>query len=165
MPWFDECRFDVEDVDFVEHGLYQAFDGVFGRAVGAEAWYPESAGCGGEDEVATMVLGAEVWERELDYVEGAEEVGTELVAKVVVVLVFAGTYNTYHDCELICWSMIRMEHTIAGTTGRNVRSAASTHSKAAMSLLCYDVDIPPTFNALLNYSLDRFPHSYIAQNP
>ena len=44
-----------------------------------------------------MVLGAEVGEGELDDVEGAHEVCLELVAEVVVVLVFAGGDDAWDD--------------------------------------------------------------------
>ena len=42
-----------------------------------------------------MGLGAEVGDGELDDVQSAEEVCGELVAQVVVVLVFAGAYYTW----------------------------------------------------------------------
>lgn len=42
-----------------------------------------------------MILGTEVWKRELYDVEGAKEVCAELITEVVVVLIFAGTYDTY----------------------------------------------------------------------
>jgi hypothetical protein len=94
MAWFHERGFDVEDVDFVEHGLYQPLDGVLCSAIRTQTGHAKGAGGRGEDEVAAVFLGAEVWERELDYVEGAEEVGVELVAQVVVILIFAGAYYT-----------------------------------------------------------------------
>jgi hypothetical protein len=95
VSWLYEGGFDVEDVNFVEHGLYQTFNGVFSSAIGTETRHTEGTGCGREDKVATVVLGTEVWEGELNDVEGAEKVGAELIAEVIVVLVFAGTYNTY----------------------------------------------------------------------
>jgi hypothetical protein len=95
VSWLYEGCFDVEDVDFVEHGLYQPFNGVFSSAIGTETRHTEGTGCGREDKVAAVVLGTEVWEGELNDVEGAEEVGAELIAEVIVVLVLAGTYNTY----------------------------------------------------------------------
>lgn len=86
----DQRGLDIEDVDLVQHALDQALDGVLGRAIGPQAGHAERARGGREDQVAAVGLGAEVREGELQDVEGAEHVGRELVAQVVVVLVFAG---------------------------------------------------------------------------
>ena len=94
MAGLDEGGFDIEDVDFVEHRLDEAFDGVFGGAVGAKAGDAEGTGRGGEDEVAAVGLGAKDGEGELDDVQGAEKVCVELVAEVEVVLIFAGPNDT-----------------------------------------------------------------------
>jgi hypothetical protein len=99
VSWLDEGGFDVEDVDLIEHRFYQAFDGVLCCAVGTETGHAEGAGCRGEDEVTAVVLGAKMGERELDDMESAEEVCAELIAEVVVVLVFACTYDTCPKSE------------------------------------------------------------------
>jgi hypothetical protein len=99
VSWLDEGGFDVEDINLIEHRLYQAFDGVLCCAVGTETGHAEGAGCRGEDEVTAVVLGAKVGERELNDMESAEEVCAELIAEVVVVLVFACTYDTCPKSE------------------------------------------------------------------
>lgn len=88
MPRFDQGSFYVEAVDFVEHGFNKAFNSVLCGAVGPETRDAQGARNGREDEVATGVLCAEVREGELDDVQGAEKVCVELVAEVVVILVF-----------------------------------------------------------------------------
>jgi hypothetical protein len=98
VPWFYEGGFDSESVDFVEHAFYQAFGGVFSRAVRTETRDAEGAGSRRENEVAAGVgafpafgsLLAEVGEGEVEDVEGTEEVGVELGAQIEGVLVFAG---------------------------------------------------------------------------
>ena len=88
VPWFYQRSFNVEAIDFVEHGFDEALYGVLCSTVGPKTRDTECTGYGREDEVATGVLSAEVREGKLDDVKGAEEVRVELVAEVVVVLVF-----------------------------------------------------------------------------
>ena len=52
MARFDEGGFDVESVGFVKHAFDQAFDGVFGGAVGTQARHSEGTARAAEDEVA-----------------------------------------------------------------------------------------------------------------
>lgn len=90
MPGLDERGFDVEGVDFVQHALYQSLHRIFGSAKGPQARDAESTRRAAEDKVATTLLLAEIGQAELQDVERAEEVGLELVADLVVVLVFGG---------------------------------------------------------------------------
>ena len=100
MPDLDERGPDVEGVGLVEHGLDQAFDGVFSCAVRAESGNAQGSRSAAEDQVAASTTAgaaaagrgrrparAKVRQGELNDVEGADEVGLELGADLVVVLV------------------------------------------------------------------------------
>lgn len=113
MPWLDERGFDVKGVGFVEHAFDETFDGVLGGTVGPQARDAEGAGRAAEDEVAPSYrllrlfralvflfhpcgrragrAGSEVGQAGVEDVDGSEEVGLELIADVVIVLIFAGT--------------------------------------------------------------------------
>lgn len=90
MPGLDKRGFDVEGVDFVQHALYQSLHRILGGAKRAQARNAEGARCAAEDEVATTVLLSEIGQAELEDVERAKEIGLELVADLIVVLVFGG---------------------------------------------------------------------------
>lgn len=91
MSWLHESGFDVEDVNLIEHRLDQTFNGVFGCTIRSKSGDTKGTRCGREDQIAAMILGAKVRKRQLDDVQGAHEVSAELIAEIVVILVFAGT--------------------------------------------------------------------------
>ena len=93
MTGLDQCCFDVEDIDLVQHGLYQTLNSVLGRTIRAESRHAKCTSRGREYEVSTRVLGAEVWEGQLQDMKCSEEVCCELIAQVVVVLVLACCYD------------------------------------------------------------------------
>ena len=55
MSGFDQGGADVVGGHFVEHALHQAFDRVFGGAVGAQTGDTEGTACGAEDQIAAAV--------------------------------------------------------------------------------------------------------------
>lgn len=94
MAGFYEGGFDVVDVDFIEHAFDQAFDGVFGCAVGAQARHTQGASRGAEDEVPPTALRSEVWQRQLYYMQRPQKIRTKLIPQIIVILVLARPDDT-----------------------------------------------------------------------
>lgn len=111
MSGFHKGGFYVETVDLVQHGLDKPFDSVLGGAIGSKTWDAESTGCGREDEVAARILGAEVREGELNDVQCAKEIRIELIAKIVLVLVFTWA-NYAWELQYTQWWMRGRERDI-----------------------------------------------------
>lgn len=86
----DECGFDVEGIDLVEHALDQAFHGVLGGAEWPHPRHPQRAARAAEDQISSAFSLPEVWKTELDDVQRPPEIGLELVADLGFVLILTG---------------------------------------------------------------------------
>src|SRR3954466_8335440 len=75
----DEGGLDVEDVDFIQHALDEALDGVLGSAEGSQSRHAKRATGTAENEVAATLTITEIRQRQLDDIQGAHEAGLELV--------------------------------------------------------------------------------------